>query len=109
MRLHMNTFSAHAHLLAASGISWPVLAPVAWLLVVIVSFFFFVVRPQRRKFAEQQQVLDALTVGDKVVTTSGILGVVRSLEDDTVTVTVAEGVDIVFAKGAILDRREDVE
>lgn len=109
MRLRMNIFFAHEALLAAPKINWPILAPVAWLFVVIVSFFFFVVRPQRRKYAEQQHVLDALAVGDKVVTTSGMLGVVRELEADTVTVTIADGVHVVFAKGAILDRREDVE
>ena len=107
--LHMNVSLALAPLLAAPKINWPILAPVAWFAVVLISFFFFVIRPQRRRYAEQQTLLDGIKVGEKVVTTSGILGVVHSIEEDTIVVTIAAGVNVTFAKGAILDRREDIQ
>ncbi len=43
----------------------------------------------------------ALKVGDRVITVSGIFGTVTSLDADSVTLRIAEGVDVEFARGAV--------
>ena len=43
----------------------------------------------------------SLSVGDEVVLTSGVFGVISGLEDDHVLLQVADGVVIKVARGAI--------
>lgn len=56
-------------------------------LVVIGGFFYFVlIRPQKKQQARTKAMLEALEVGDSVLTTSGFYGVVIDITDDTVIV-----------------------
>ena len=65
--------------------------------------YFFMIRPQNKKQKEIQNFRDALTVGQDVVTIGGIHGTIKNInaEEGTVTLEVATGVKIVFAKEAI--------
>jgi len=56
--------------------------------------YLLILRPQQKKMKEQQAMLSALVEGDSVVTTSGILGVVRGLEEKVVKLEVASNVQI---------------
>lgn len=53
------------------------------LLAVPVGMYFLLIRPQRRKMREQQAVQAELTVGDEVVTTSGIFGTITGEDGPT--------------------------
>ncbi|MCX4270270.1 MAG: preprotein translocase subunit YajC [Lachnospiraceae bacterium] len=56
-------------------------------LVVIGGFFYFVlIRPQKKQQARTKAMLEALEVGDSVLTTSGFYGIVIDITDDTVIV-----------------------
>lgn len=56
-------------------------------LVVIGGFFYFaLLRPQKKQQARTKSMLDALEVGDSVLTTSGFYGIVIDITDDTVIV-----------------------
>jgi preprotein translocase subunit YajC len=50
-----------------------------------VIFYFLLLRPQQQRAKQQAKMLTALKPGDKVVTSAGIVGVVLSLKDTTVT------------------------
>ena len=65
--------------------------------------YFFMIRPQNKKQKEIEKFRSGLTVGQKVVTIGGIYGTVRSIDEaeNTVTLEVATGVKIKFAKSAI--------
>jgi preprotein translocase subunit YajC len=64
-------------------------------------FWLLIIRPQGRRQRELRSMQTSLSVGDEVVLTSGIHGVVRGLEDDVAQVEVATGVTIRVARGAI--------
>jgi len=66
-----------------------------------VMFYFLLIRPQQRQRKEQIARIAALQSGDKVVTSSGIHGIVHVVRELTVVVKVAEGVMIEFDKLAI--------
>ena len=74
-------------------------------LIIIVVFYFLVIRPQNkeRKRVEQEtkEMLAALKNGDKIVTTSGILGTVMAVRDDTVQLRIADGVKIDILRSSI--------
>ena len=69
--------------------------------VLAVAFFLLIVRPQRRRAQAHRMFVTALEVGDEVMTTGGILGTIRSLDDDLVDLEIAPGTVIHIARGAI--------
>ena len=75
-----------------------------FLIVIIFGFlliWLFIILPQRRRQSAHQKVLDALKVGDEVLTAGGIYGYVTELAQDEIAIEVAEGVELRLAKRAI--------
>jgi len=56
----------------------------------VVGFWLLFILPQKKKTKELEATLKALKPGDKIVTGSGILGVVLSIKDKTVSIRSAE-------------------
>jgi preprotein translocase subunit YajC len=77
---------------------WVQLIPFA---VVLAIFYFLILMPMQRKQKKVQQFLDALKVGDRVVTTSGIYGQITRLTDKSVQLQIADKVRIEVAKAAV--------
>ena len=71
-------------------------------------FFWFIVRPQRRRVAAHRAFVAALDVGDEVVTSGGLYGTVRALDEASVELEVAPSVVIKVARGAIVSRAPGV-
>ena len=64
-------------------------------------FWLFIIRPASRRQKELSRMQSSLSVGDEVVLTSGVYGVVTGLENDRVQLRIADGVVIEVARGAI--------
>ena len=77
---------------------------VVYLVILVAAFFVLVVRPQRRQMASHRALVSSLTAGDEIVTTGGILGTIRDLDDETVGLEVAPTVVVRVARGAIAKR-----
>lgn len=73
------------------------------LVVLFAIMYFFMIRPQNKKQKEIQKFRNELTVEQEVVTIGGVYGTIKSIDEvaNTVTLEVATGVKIVFAKEAI--------
>ena len=69
--------------------------------LMFVAFYFLLWRPQQKRTKEHQQLLSNLAKGDEVVTGSGIHARVKSLDDQSVTVEIAKGVEVKMHKSAI--------
>jgi preprotein translocase subunit YajC len=67
-------------------------------------FYFLLIRPQQRRQRQQRELLQAVDIGDEVVTIGGMYGTVRRISDDEVTVEVAPGIELRFLKSAIARR-----
>lgn len=93
----------NATLLQATGQQGGGLQMIIMMVVLFAIVYFFMIRPQNKKQKEIQKFRNALSVGQQVVTIGGIHGTIKALneDDNTVTVEVATGVKIVFAKDAI--------
>lgn len=50
-----------------------------------VIFYFILIRPQQKRAKDQRKMLETLKSGDKVVTSSGIIGEVITVKDRSVT------------------------
>lgn len=73
------------------------------IIMLVVLFIIFMIRPQNKKQKEIQKFRNELTVGQEVVTIGGVYGTIKSIDEvaNTVTLEVATGVKIIFAKEAI--------
>lgn len=73
------------------------------LVVLFAIMYFFMIRPQNKKQKEIQKFRNELIVGQEVVTIGGVYGTIKSIDEvaNTVTLEVATGVKIIFAKEAI--------
>ena len=69
--------------------------------VLALAFFLLIVRPQRRRAAAHRQFVTTLSVGDEVMTSGGVFGTIRGLQDDAVDLEVAPGIVIRVARPAI--------
>lgn len=54
------------------------------MVLVIVLLYFMMIRPQRKKEKEVKAMIDAMKVGDKVVTIGGICGKIVKIKDEFV-------------------------
>ena len=71
------------------------------MIAIFVVFYFLLIRPQQKKAKEAKAMLDALQKGDEVVTAGGILGRISKINDQYVTVEVAEKTELTVQRGAI--------
>jgi preprotein translocase subunit YajC len=71
-------------------------------LVAIAALFWLVlIRPAQRRQRALGQLQRAVAVGDEVMLTSGIYGTVRTLDDDTLSLDVADGVTVRVVRAAV--------
>ena len=73
---------------------------IGMIVFMFVVMYVVVLRPQQKRAKEQTELLKALKVGDKVITASGIIGVVTSVRDDSVTIRSSD-TKLEFQKTAI--------
>ncbi len=82
----------------SSGGGFNLFVPLIFFLVI---FYFILIRPQSQRQKQQQQLINALKTGDRVVTNSGIHGLIANVKDSTVIVKIADNVKIEMEKSAI--------
>lgn len=71
------------------------------LILIFVIFYFLLIRPQKQKQKKLRLQVEAMKVGDKVITAGGIHGLVTSVKKQSVSVKVDNNVKIEFEKGSI--------
>ncbi|MGV0634114.1 preprotein translocase subunit YajC [Mycolicibacillus trivialis] len=76
------------------------------LFVVLGAFMFFASRRQKRAMQATIDLHEALRIGDRVHTTSGLQGTITAITEDTVDLEIAPGVVTTWMKLAIRDREE---
>lgn len=76
-------------------------APFLILLAIAALFWLAIIRPQQRRQQALGRMQKSLGVGDEVMLTSGIIGVLRSLDEETVQIEVAEGVTVSVVRAAV--------
>src|SRR5260370_28189521 len=72
--------------------------------ILVAAFLLLMVRPQRRQMAAHRALVASLQVGDEVVTSGGIYGTIRGLDNGTVDLEVSSGIVLRVARGAIAQR-----
>ena len=71
------------------------------IILMVLIFYFLLYRPQKKAQEARTQMLNALKVGNRVITVGGIFGTIVSLSDEVVRLKIAENVEIEVARSAI--------
>ena len=78
----------------------------------LVVMYVLMIRPQRQRQAQHQSMIDALGVGEDVLTTGGIYGTVTQVEGDDLVVEIADGLSVHMTRrgiAAVLPPEEEEE
>ena len=65
------------------------------------ALYFLMIRPQQKRAKEQQNLLNSLQPGSRVMTVSGILGTVKHVGQKQVILEVSPDVEMTVVKAAI--------
>lgn len=94
-------FISQAHAQAAGQPAEGGMIQLVMLVGLFVMFYFIAIRPQRKRQKEHTEMVSALSKGDEVVTTSGILGKISKLEGDYLVLSVSDNVELKFQRHSI--------
>ncbi|HEX3705743.1 MAG TPA: preprotein translocase subunit YajC [Mycobacteriales bacterium] len=86
----------------SSGGGGSSLAPFLFLIVIFFAVYMLFIRPARNR---QRATVDArrqVSVGDEIITTSGLIATVAEVSDDALTLEIAPGVRVRYVPAAIL-------
>ncbi len=72
-------------------------------LLIIIVFYFLLLRPQQKRHKQLQETIASLRIGDRVVTTGGIVGVITTVRDSSFIIRSADKTMIEVARSAIAD------
>jgi preprotein translocase subunit YajC len=74
-----------------------------------VIFYFLLIRPQQKRQKAHQQLMANLKTGDRVVTSSGIHGLISNVKETTFSLKVADNVKIEIDKSAVAGVEKSTE
>lgn len=89
--------AAHAQT-AQQGDPFSFLLP---MLIIFGAFYFLLIRPQQKRQKAHTALVNALSVGDEVLTAGGILGKVTAVSDHYATLSIADNVEIKIQKSTV--------
>jgi preprotein translocase subunit YajC len=70
---------------------WSFVVPMIFMVAI---FYFLLIRPQQRKAKEHKSLLENLKRGDRIITNGGLIGTIVNIDDQIVTLEVADKVRI---------------
>lgn len=91
---------AYAQAAPAAGGSDLIMSLLPFILIFVIMYFLLF-RPQMKRQKEQTRLVSSLKTGDRVVTGSGIHGLISNVKDRTVILKIADNVKIELEKSAI--------
>lgn len=69
--------------------------------------YFMMIRPQQQAAKKRQEMLSALKAGAEVITIGGMHGTITAIDENTVRLKVASGVELTFNRSAIGQVKEN--
>ena len=73
-----------------------------------VIMYLLMIKPQQKKQKEHLEMLKKLQVGDEVITSGGICGVIAQVKEKTFVVKVTENVKMEFLRSSVVGLVEQV-
>ena len=71
------------------------------ILLIIAVFYFLLIRPQQKRQRQLQETIASLKIGDRVVTTGGIIGVITTVRETSFLIRSADKSILEIARSAV--------
>lgn len=71
------------------------------IILMFVIFYFLLIRPQQKRTKEHREMIANLKKGDRIVTSGGIYGRITGLDENTLTVEIADKVRVKMVRGNV--------
>jgi len=71
------------------------------LILMFIIFYFLLIRPQQKKAKEHKEMLAGLKKGDRIITSGGLYGQVVTLDEETISLEIADKVRVKIGKGYV--------
>jgi len=92
---------------AAGGGGMAAFQQIIPLVFMFAIFYFLLIRPQQKKAKEHKALLESMKKGDNVITAGGVHGKITAVENEIVTLEVANNVNIKITKSYIAAIKKD--
>jgi preprotein translocase subunit YajC len=79
------------------------LAQLLPIFLIIAVFYFLLIRPQQKRQKQLQETVASLKIGDRVITTGGIIGVITTVRETSFIIRSADKSILEIARTAIAD------
>ena len=83
---------------AAQGDAFGLFLP---MIIIFVAFYFLLIRPNQKRQKAHTEMVKALSTGDEVLTSGGILGRITAVSEHYATVRIADNVEIKVQKSTV--------
>jgi len=77
------------------------------MICIFAIFYFLAIRPQSQRQKQQEALIKAVKTGDKIITASGIHGMVSNVKETTLIVKIADNVKIELEKSSVASVKRD--
>ncbi|MEO0575819.1 MAG: preprotein translocase subunit YajC [Pseudomonadota bacterium] len=71
------------------------------MIILFAAFWFLLIRPQQKRQKQHRAMIEAVKVGDEVLTAGGLLGVIKDTSEQFVTVEFADNVVLKVQRATI--------
>lgn len=75
------------------------------ILIIGVVFYFLLIRPQQQRMKAHQSMIAGVKRGDVVVTSGGLIGKVRAVQDDELRLELAPNVEVRVVRSTLSEVR----
>ena len=69
--------------------------------LIVGVFYFLLIRPQQKRQRQLQETISTLKIGDRVVTTGGVIGVIKTVRDTSFLILSADKSMLEIARSAV--------
>ena len=76
--------------------------------LIVAVFYFLLIRPQQKRQRQLQETIAGLKIGDRVVTSGGVIGVIKSVRDTSFLILSAEKSMLEIARSSVAGVDEEV-
>lgn len=71
------------------------------ILLIILVFYFLIIRPQQKRQRQLQETIANLKIGDRIITTGGVIGVITTVRDTSFLIRSADKSILEIARSSI--------
>lgn len=100
----MNTL---AFVLLQNGGVNPLIGLLPWILIFGI-FYFLLILPQRKRQKQLQEMINNLKIGDRVVTSGGLVGTITSMKDDSLMLRTGQ-VNVEIQRSSVASKQTEAK